>query len=384
MSVPGARPDLVVFSHLRWDWVWQRPQQLVTRLARRRAPTGARTYFVEEPVTGPVSEGVLSRVEIDMVTVLRLVLPTAPGRPEFLGFEHPAAADYGVLIAEFLAEQDRPGGPDTWLFTPMALGQARSLPGGKLIYDVMDDLTAFHGAAAEMGEQHRLALAEADVVFTGGRSLHRAVLHHRERAVHLFRSGVDRNHYRSAVDRRPDRRAIPVAGYLGVVDERMDLTLLAELAERLPEWLLRLVGPVTKIDPSSLPNAANIDYVGMTSYDELPGVLAGFDVAIMPFAANRATASISPTKTLEYLAAGLPVVSTPIPDVVADFGDAVSIARDADQFAAGCRSGLRQERLRRGRRSDLALLGGEQLAEQQDVWVGQEWDDIAAAMDSLV
>jgi glycosyltransferase involved in cell wall biosynthesis len=181
---------------------------------------------------------------------------------------------------------------------------------------------------------------------------------------------VDREHYASSRELRQPRLT-PVAGYLGVVDERLDLPLLAELADQLPEWTVRVVGPVAKIDPSILPRADNIEYIGLTPYEQLPAVMAGFDVALMPFALNEATRSISPTKTLEYLAAGLPVVSTRVPDVVADYGSVVQLAGDAADFIARCRLALAEDPASRDRRVAPLLAR-------------QEWDGIAAAMDALL
>ena len=193
---------------------------------------------------------------------------------------------------------------------------------------------------------------------------------HRSSGCHLFPSGVEIAHYASAAAmRRPRRRK--VAGYVGVIDERLDLALVAELARALPDWTVRIVGPVAKIDPESLPQAPNLEYPGQVAYAELPAVMAGFDVALMPFALNEATRAISPTKTLEYLAAGLPVVSTRVPDVVADYGRVVHLADDATEFAAGCRQVVTDSAAERERRI-------------RHIKKRQEWDYIAAQMHGLI
>lgn len=253
--------------------------------------------------------------------------------------------------------------PDVLLYTPMALDLAESLMPSRLFYDVMDDLASFKGAPQGLALRHRRALAEADVAFAGGRSLHRAAAAHRSGPTLLAPSGVESGHFATAALTRPatDR---PAAGYVGVVDERLDLGLLADLAGLLPEWTVTLVGPVAKIDPADLPRAANIRYLGMVAYPDLPAVLSTFDVALMPFALNDATRSISPTKTLEYLSAGLPVVSTRVPDVVADHAAEVTLADDAIGFAAACRR---------------ALLEGpaERAARRRRVSRDHEWDVIA-------
>jgi glycosyltransferase involved in cell wall biosynthesis len=252
----------------------------------------------------------------------------------------------------------------------MALDIAEALAPSTLIYDVMDDLASFKNAPASMVLRQRRLLNEADVVFAGGRSLHRSASAQRKRPVHLFPSGVDIAHYASAVAQRKPRRR-PVAGYVGVIDERLDLDLLAGLAAALPDWDLRVVGPVAKVDPDALPCAPNLSYPGKATYEDLPQVMAGFDVALMPFALNEATRSISPTKTLEYLAAGLPVVSTRVPDVVSDYTGTVHLADDVTSFAAGCRE-----------------VVGDSLSEREQrirhIKERQEWDTIAAEMDELI
>lgn len=367
---PVTEPDLVVLSHLRWPWVWQRPQHLVSRLARRRAGSGARTYFVEEPVSGPVTAPVVHREELADVTRMWLEVPAGPGLAQFLDFDVPQAKEYGELLAAALAAAGRPPNPDVWVYTPLASDVARALEPGRLVYDVMDDLSAFAGAPLGLRLSQQRLLAEADLVLAGGRSLHRSVAGHRRGDVHLFPSGVDTAHYAASRALRGPRSR-KVAGYVGVVDERLDLDLLAGLAAALPDWAVRVVGPVTKIDEAALPAAPNIEYAGFTPYERLPEVMAGFDVALMPFALNEATRSISPTKTLEYLAAGLPVVSTRVPDVIADYAGVVHLADDGAGFARACREVVRDGLAERDRR----------LAPIRD---RQEWDSIAAAMAALL
>ena len=369
MTTELPQPDLVVLSHLRWPWVWQRPQHLVSRLAARRSASGARTFFVEEPLVGDVRRPELRSAEVDGVTRVWLEIPRSTG-PATVTFGAPGTDCYGEALAGLLAEQQRPPRPDVWLYTPMAFDVAQPLDRGRLIFDVMDDLSSFKDAPDGLILGHRRALAEADVVFTGGRSLHRGVRAQRRRNVHLFASGVDRAHYAAAPAMRTARPR-KVAGYVGVIDERVDFELLGELARRLPDWTVRIVGPVAKIDPGQLPTASNIEYPGFARYEDLPTVMAAFDVGIMPFAINAATRSISPTKTLEYLAAGLPVVSTRIDDVVVDYGEVVDLADDAAGFAGACvQAGAR---LTAGRRRRVRAL-----------LESQEWDFIAASMSTLI
>jgi glycosyltransferase involved in cell wall biosynthesis len=282
-------------------------------------------------------------------------------------FGDPVAEGYKELLLDQLRQLDR---PLVWLYTPMALDIARALNPGLLVYDVMDDLASFKGAPESMRLRQRQALAEADLVFAGGRSLHRGIVRHNPDRTFLFPSGVEPEHYAGARKLRSARHR-PVAGYVGVIDERLDLELVRELALRLPDWDIQMVGPLAKIEPTSLPAAPNLHYLGARTYRDLPAVMGGFDVALMPFAMNEATRSISPTKTLEYLAAGLPVVSTRIADVVSNFGGVVDFRDDADGFAAGCRDVL--EHSVRERDGKLAPLLSR-----------HHWDSIAAEMANLI
>lgn len=319
--------DLIVFSHLRWTWVWQRPQHLMSRMAKAR-----RTWFIEEPWPTDVDE---PRMGIEDAGPVTRVWIDVRGREheEYVMFDDARAGNYADRVAELVGSCDD---RVAWLYTPLALAMADAVDPSLLVYDVMDDLASFKDASAHLRLRQRELLRRADVVFTGGRSLHRGVTAIRPEGTHLFPSGVELEHY---ARRRPPRPAghRPVAGYVGVIDERLDLGLIAGLAEALPDWEIRMVGPVTKIRAEDLPQAGNITYVGRKAYDELPDVMSGFDVALMPFAMNEATRSISPTKTLEYLAAALPVVSTHVPDVVEDYSDVVVLCDDAAGFARECR-----------------------------------------------
>jgi glycosyltransferase involved in cell wall biosynthesis len=329
------RPDLVVFSHLRWVFVWQRPQHLVARLARDR-----RVWFVEEPVAAPVDAPRLRSERAGDVERVWLEVPDE-GRPPsevlgdggHIGYDDREAGAYAELPG--LLPDD---GRDrvAWLYTPLALPYAAPLEPTALVYDVMDDLAAFQNGTSAMRRLQGELLERADLVLTGGRSLFAGVADRAPGRAFLFPSGVEPEHYAAARRlRRPRPR--PVAGYVGVIDERVDLGLVAGLAERLPDWDVELVGPFAKIKPASAPQAPNLRYPGMQPYERLPAVMAGFDVALMPFALGEATRAISPTKTLEYLAADLPVVSTRVPDVVADYTGVVAFADDAEGFATACR-----------------------------------------------
>jgi len=355
-----TRPELVVFSHLPWTFVWQRPQHIISRVG-----AGHVVWFVEEPRVTSDAEG--PRLHVDRSGPVRRVWLEVGGDDRLAGFDDPAAFVYPEAVAELLGPH-----PDrtVWAYTPMALPYFERLERRLLVYDVMDDLSAFAFASPAMRANQDKLLAQADLVFTGGRSIHAGVAGRTAAPVHLFPSGVEPEHY-AAARRHPRLRERPVAGYVGVIDERIDLGIVAGLAERLPGWDVEMVGPVLKISSDDLPQAPNIRYPGMQPYERLPEIMAGFDVALMPFALNDATRSISPTKTLEYLAAGLPVVSTRVPDVVADYRGVVALEDDADGFAAACEAVVRDGRDERDRKVRPLLRL-------------HHWDTIAARMQALM
>ena len=317
---------LVCLSHLRWDLVFQRPQHLMTRFARRMP-----VNFVEEPAFVGTEPPYMAQHRIG--PNLTVLVPHVPA-----GFSlADATSAQRRLLTEYLRDAGV-GTPVLWFYTPAALAFADDLPAAVTVYDCMDELSAFAGASPELCRLETELLRRADLVFTGGMSLYEAKrgLHGN---VHAFPSAVDVAHFAQA--RRDsadplDQAGIgrPRLGFFGVIDERLDRELVAAVARLRPDWQLVLVGPVVKIDPSTLPQAANIHYLGRKTYEELPAYVAGWDAAIMPFARNEATRFISPTKTPEYLASGKPVVSTPIVDVVRGWGhlDAVRIAEDPVRF----------------------------------------------------
>lgn len=326
---------------------------------------GSTTWFIEEPVPDDTLERPEMRWSFEGPLVVGRL--HVPGPQRHLGFDSPEATE----LACHVAREAKGARPIVWLYTPLALSAARGIDRSALVFDVMDDLAAFKGASAVMRDFHRMALNEADVVFTGGRSLHAGVTAVRTEETYLFPSGVQSEHYLPAIGKRR-RRERPVAGYVGVIDERIDLELVDQLAERLEGWDVRIVGPVAKIEESDLPRRPNIEYPGSVTYQQLPDVMAGFDVALMPFAINEATRSISPTKTLEYFAAGLPVISTRVPDVVADFGHLVHLADDAQGFATGCRRLIHE--------SDPL----QRMARFQPLLDWHHWDRIAQRMTGIL
>lgn len=318
---------LVAFSHLRWDFVWQRPQQVLSRLAKEIP-----VLYIEEPV-GAASKDMLELRLDGRVTIARVHLHDLPARCSFGdGVNDRVAALLEPLLSD---DEDLLA----WYYTPMAIGAfPDSIPPAMTVFDAMDDLASFCNAPSQMRAQEERMLEMADLVFTGGPTLYRQ-RQHRHPRVFCFPSGVDRAHFASpgqpsAASRALSQMRRPVIGFYGVIDERMDMELVAQLADLRPDWNFALVGPLAKICPDDLPTRANIRHFGLQSYEALPAILNRFDVAMMPFALNEATRAISPTKTLEFLAGGKPVVSTPISDVVELYSSATSIAATAVQFVA--------------------------------------------------
>lgn len=329
--------DLLVFSHLRWDFVFQRPQHLMSRYAAYR-----RVYFIEEPIFGNTDAPRL-HIKEDASGVHAVI----PYLPSDLEAEHHPRVLTGLMNE--LVEDEGIRDFTSWYYTPMALSFTRHLNPIAIVYDCMDELSHFKGAPPALLQYEAELMKKADVVFTGGYSLYEAKqnLHPN---IHPFPSSIDFDHFvkaRTQVDEPGDQASIPHPrlGFFGVIDERMNLELLESIARQRPDWHLVMIGPVVKIDPADLPRLPNIHYLGKKDYDELPSYIAGWDLAIMPFALNDSTKFISPTKTPEFLAAGRPVVSTAIRDVVSPYGRErlVYIAESPEEFVDFSEIALREK-----------------------------------------
>jgi glycosyltransferase involved in cell wall biosynthesis len=348
-----GRPLLICFSHLRWDFVFQRPQQLLTRAAYEYE-----VFFIEEPIF--VADATAAYVVTTEKHGVHVVVPTLPRQDEAV-----AEKSLRSLVDQFLEGFEKGRTRVFWYYTPMALSFSSHHQASVTVYDNMDELSAFRGASPKMLENEQALLSRADVVFSGGASLYEAKCA-KHPNVHLFPSSVDANHFREARLRpapEPDDQAkiaSPRLGYFGVVDERIDLELIDVVAAMRPGWQVVMVGPVVKINPATLPRRSNIHWLGIKAYDDLPQYMGGWDVGIMPFALNESTRYISPTKTPEFLAAGLPLVSTAIRDVVEPYGveGFVQIARSPAEFITQCEArlgGLGEHEIKR---IDEKLSGG--------------------------
>ena len=365
---PGRVETLICFSHLQWNFVLQRPQHLMRRFATRCS-----VLFFEEPVPTGQNSAFLELLGTNEPSVT-IVRPHVPRDWQATEVEEALAQLLGNLVATHCRAR-----PILWFYTPMMYPFAAGVDAAAVVYDCMDELSNFRFAPPEMAERERLLMQRADVVFTGGYSIFEAKRRHHDN-IHPFPSGVDLAHFATARAGLPaphDQAGIetPVFGYYGVIDERIDLTLIATVAKARPDWSFAMIGPIAKIDSRDLPALPNIRYLGMKDYAELPAYLGGWDVALMPFAINEATRFISPTKTPEYLAGGRPVVSTTVTDVVRQYGaiKGVLIADGAEAFLSACQK---------------ALL----LAQRRQAWLpavdailaGSSWDSTFAKMAGLV
>jgi UDP-galactopyranose mutase len=356
--------DLICFSHLRWNFVYQRPQHLMSRFAKQR-----RVYFFEEPVYDAPSQ--YNEIFDDPVSGVCVVTPHITNDTE-----NPSNA-LRHLLDMFMASMNIKTYV-TWYYTPLSFVFSDHLKPALLVYDCMDELSSFKFAAPELKDWEQKLFAKADIVFTGGMHLYEAKKKFHSN-IYGVPSGIDVSHFiqaRKFTKDPVDQVSIPHPriGFYGVVDERFNIELLRSVAEQRPDWHFVVIGPTAKIDPASLPTNRNIHFIGMRDYKELPGYLAGWDVAMMPFELNEATEYISPTKTPEFLAAGKPVVSTSIHDVVHPYADrkVVSIADTPHEFVAAIEQYLSTDRSKRW------------LSEVDALLETMSWDDIWKRMNDLM
>ncbi|HUQ24819.1 MAG TPA: glycosyltransferase [Burkholderiales bacterium] len=358
--------SIIAHCHLRWNFVWQRPQHIFSRLAAHH-----RILLLEE-----------AEYEAGHRPLLRLSEPSPglvraiPVLPERLGVDQEAPMVLPLVRAALERHPMLAGHfdqPVHWFYSPMGaphfIGQFGE---AAVVYDCMDELANFRFAPPDIAERERFLMSHADVVFTGGRSLFDAKSRH-HRNTHFFGCGVDVEHFGAALDANlagaPELAALPrpVLGYFGVIDERLDYALIARLAAAFPQGSVVMVGPLAKVDAAELPQAPNLHWLGQRSYAELPALVKRFDVCLMPFALNEATRYINPTKTLEYMAAGKPVVSTAVPDVVRNFGRVVDVAQSPEDFVLAAARAIQAPR-------PAAIAQGLTLAREST------WDAIVASM----
>lgn len=322
--------DIICYSHLRWNFVYQRPQHLLSRFSKN-----GRVFFIEEPVWDSGKETIsIKQVNENIWTVA----------PYFS-----SDTDSSILVERKkeminnLIYEMNVTNYFSWYYSPMALPFSNHTNPSLIVYDCMDELSSFKNAPATLKDNEMKLIQKADVMFMGGYSLYNAKCRLHKNA-HPFPSSIDREHFaraRTKIFCEDFYKDIPHPrlGFYGVIDERLNMQLLSQIAEKNPQWNIMLIGPVAKISADSIPKLSNIHYLGGKAYEDLPAYLSGWDIAIMPFNLNEATRFISPTKTPEFLAAGKPVISTAIADVVEPYGNKglITIANTADEFTVGAK-----------------------------------------------
>jgi glycosyltransferase involved in cell wall biosynthesis len=360
--------DLVVFSHLRWGFVTQRPQHLINRMAKDR-----KVLFIEEPVdiTDDRPEGTADLYKEN--ANLHLLAPHLNWKDwDDLSLE------YIPIVQKYIKELNLKN-PIFWFYSPNFVGVLNEMLPSLVVFDAMDELSAFKGADQNIVKRERMLLASTDIVFTGGKSLYESKKKHHDN-VYCFPSSVDRAHFAKALDKSTEVPADianiknPIVGYYGVFDERIDLDLLDKVSKFMPEVSFVMIGPVVKINEEDLPKAENIHYLGGKKYDELPNYLKAFDIAMMPFAMNDSTKFISPTKTLEYMAAKKPIISSPIYDVVRDYSKEVSIVNNAEEFINSIKKYMAENNLQKRKREHLEMKVLEKTS----------WDNTASQMKEII
>lgn len=314
----NSQYDMVVFCHLRWGFVYQRPQHLISRMAKTN-----KILFVEEPIG--FNEGEENEYELEIINDnLHVMKPKVKD-----------IASIKKILIPFLKNSKISTG---WFYSAAFSPLLETLEFDTIIYDCMDELSLFKGASPELISQENYLLSKADIVFTGGKSLYESK-NKNHNNVYCFPSSVDRKHFEKAnleetkLPQDMEKIKKPIVGYFGVIDERINLDLLQKTAQLQPKVSFVMIGPLAKIGEEDLPREENIHYLGMKSYEDLPAYLKGFDMAMMPFALNDATRFISPTKTLEYMAAGKPIISTAIKDVERDYSHCINIIETAEEFS---------------------------------------------------
>lgn len=347
--------EMLVFCHLRWGFVYQRPQHLISRLSK-----SLKVLFVEEPI--PFAEGEEGKFELEVINTNLHVLK--PKTRDISGISE--------LLEKFLSKKHFAVG---WFYSAAFSEVLSDFKFDKVIYDCMDELSLFRGANPELVKQEKFLLSEADIVFTGGKSLYEAKKANHQN-VYCFPSSVEREHFSVAQKELPlpvDINSVrkPIVGYFGVIDERIDLQLLREVAALKPGFNFVMIGPLAKIGEDDLPRARNIHYLGMKSYKELPHYIAAFDIAMMPFALNDATKFISPTKTLEYMAAGKPIISTAIKDVVRDYSHCITIVGNPQEFSKAVDQMMSPEFSKIGK-------------DYQEILDQTSWDSTANKMEQII
>ncbi len=370
-----ARYGIVVFSHLRWGFVWQRPQQFLSRFAKKHP-----ILFIEEPFFDR-SEG--AEPDLSFHRVMPNVTVMCPHVPASFAQNPKLPTMLRQWSHEAINRMNENGEfdkPLLWYYSPMdsswSLGHFENRG---VVYDCMDELSQFTGAPKALVNNEARLIEHADIVFTGGYNLGEKKKQQHDN-VHIFGCGVEYSHFNQAQDPNTaippdiDFMARPILGWMGVVDERVDYAMVGEMARMRPDWSFAMVGPVVKVDPAHLPHAPNLYWLGGRDYQQLPSYVAAFDVNMMCFAINKATEFINPTKGLEYMATGKPIISTHVKDVVNQWSDIVLLAKGAEEFVKSAEKALDKNNAEVQQRVQKGLALAQQCS----------WESTVKAMQDLI
>ncbi|MEP7218537.1 MAG: glycosyltransferase [Bacteroidota bacterium] len=320
-----GQPDIICFSKLRWDFVFQRPHHLLSRCAAEH-----RVFFVEDPVLDADDYG---RLEINRREHgVWVVVPHLPADLD----NHERLAHCSDLLSDLIRDRNI-SEYILWYCSANALAVTRHLEPISIIYDCdgMYDCDGPERGTPAHEDEAELS-ARADLIFTVDNATYERKRNERSN-VFAFPNDIDRMHFaegRNYQDDPLDQLHIPHPrlGFFGMIDNRLDFALIESIADARPDWNLVLVGPIGAMDPATaLPSRSNIHYLGARPYHDIPAYLSGWDVAMLPLKVGE-TVHISPTNIPECLAAGVPVVATSFRDAVHPYGASGLIA-NADTLA---------------------------------------------------
>lgn len=342
-------PLLLVLSPSRWDFMFRRTQQLMSRLAGRW-----QVLFVEEPRRSRNAAWLDEQAQGEHLSVLVPHLPAnlSPHLPPSLDATHDEPRR---MLAAYLRQRDLRVDV-AWVSSPASLPLLDSLDARCVVYDCHASSTA-----PRLRREQALLLERSTLVFANGPSLYESLREQHPRVMCLpdavaaahFAPDAQRPHSVQAMHAGSLQRHLsaPRLGWFGVIDRRLDLDLLAQIADAHPQWSLVMVGPVVGLDASRLPQRANIHWLGVQPYSVLPHLLEGWDLCLLPFVIGAATRQLCPAQALEYMAGGKPVLCTPLHDVAWMFSDSVAIAERGPPFIAACEALLAESPAQRAQRA---------------------------------
>lgn len=379
--VGESRRTILCLSHLRWDTkLFQRPQQLMLRLSRK-----FNVLYVQGPSFLQLARDLFSRGKnCEIHSKGRLVVYSPFALPTCFRKFSPSVRMNERLLPIFLKRKMKSlhfEHPILWIYHPWYAHLLGRLSAELTVYDCMDDFVALSAPweRERIVKGEEALLRRAHLVFAGGHSMAGRKRGVRE-DIRVFPSAVEVDHFRRAL--REDTKLPgdvkdiprPILGYWGAIDARLDHSLLEGLGRKHPDWSIVLVGPIVTVSPKELAylkEVKNIFWLGPKEYSALPNYAKAFDVCLNPFALSERGKYLSPTKTLEYLAAGKPVVSTPIPDVEGHFNGLVTLAQGVEGFSQAITSCLAED--------------NERLKQKRVAFTeGKTWENTTLGMEKLM